>query len=665
MKRIAITFIASVMAAAVLTGCGAASVPTESSDETEVKELPPARAQDDYYRFINQDRFDTAEFEYGDMSVETAFRSKLINDQVKEIIDEVVAGNGYAEGSEEDIIKHAYEYFTAYDFENEPIPEDLMALIEEIDGASTVEELIEVEAKMNRDYGTTGIINIGIDTNYFNPQERITYIYQLDRVLDTTFVDIRDRQYALDDVMDTAKVIMSTRGYDKETSEKIGKNLAYLALDLYGETDLEITEALMGFEYMHEYSAGQVNEMLSNIDLNKYVTILGLDVSKVDSYILNDVDQLKAVNSILVDENLDALKAWELGSLYGNYVRYIAPHYPQLAGMTRKNYDSIHDQALDEILASFVDETDPLYVERYYTPEMDEALRSMCDDIRAGYRKLISGADWLSEPTRKELLQKLENIVYVTGADLKRHDNSKYAGIYGDNYYELCINYNRIKTQKIISSLNEPVSRLDTTMPMQMMNACYQFSLNNITITSAITNAPFFDLNADYYTNLGGLGMVIAHEMGHAFDSNCILFNSKGEYDPSWIPDADMQTLLERNEKAVSYFEDNFTVFGVYHVDGEKTLGENYADLGAVECIVSLTKTKEDRIKLFESYATIWCSMETDELLIDLIAYDEHSPNLIRVNAVLSSIDEFYETYDVREGDGMYIAPEKRISRWY
>ena len=159
--------------------------------------------------------------------------------------------------------------------------------------------------------------------------------------------------------------------------------------------------------------------------------------------------------------------------------------------------------------------------------------------------------------------------------------------------------------------------------------------------------------------------MIIAHEMGHAFDSNCILFNSKGEYDPSWISDTDMQTLLERNEKAVSYFEDNFTVFGVYHVDGEKTLGENYADLGAVECIVSLTKSNDDRIKLFESYATIWCEMCTDDYIIDTIAYDSHSPAYIRVNAVLGTVDAFYETYDVKEGDGMYIAPEDRISRWY
>ena len=291
----------------------------------------------------------------------------------------------------------------------------------------------------------------------------------------------------------------------------------------------------------------------------------------------------------------------------------------------------------------------------------------MCDDIRAGYRKLISSATWLSDGTRAELLQKLENIVYVTGTDLKRHNNAEYANIYGKNYYELTLNYTRLSRKKIIDEFNnqDPISRKDVGMPMQMMNACYDPGYNNITITSAITNEPFFSTKSDYYTNLGGLGAVIAHEMGHAFDSNCIVFNSKGEYEPSWIPEKDMKILEERNEKAIKYFEDNFTVFGIYHVDGDQTLGENYADLGGVECITSLCKTKEDRIKLFESYATIWCGMCTDDVIVSQVANDPHSPSYIRVNAILSTIDSFYETYDVKEGDGMYIAPEKRISRWH
>ena len=172
-------------------------------------------------------------------------------------------------------------------------------------------------------------------------------------------------------------------------------------------------------------------------------------------------------------------------------------------------------------------------------------------------------------------------------------------------------------------------------------------------------------MDADYYTNLGGLGMVIAHEMGHAFDSNCILFDENGKYDPSWIASEDYDKLVERNEAAVRYFEDNFTIFGVYHVDGEQTLGENYADLGAMECITSLTHNNEERELLFTNYATIWSEKRVDSTLIDQIDVDEHSPSIIRVNAILSTLDSFYETYDVTEGDGMYIAPEDRISRWY
>ena len=153
--------------------------------------------------------------------------------------------------------------------------------------------------------------------------------------------------------------------------------------------------------------------------------------------------------------------------------------------------------------------------------------------------------------------------------------------------------------------------------------------------------------------------------MGHAFDSNNIVYDQSGSYNPKWIAEEDMKTLLKRNEKAVSYFEDNFTVFGIHHVDGKLTLGENFADLGGMECVTSLAKNKDDLKKIFESYAITWGRKVVDVMLIDQLAYDEHSPAIIRVNAILSAFDCFYDVYDVKEGDGMYIAPEKRISRWY
>ena len=222
-----------------------------------------------------------------------------------------------------------------------------------------------------------------------------------------------------------------------------------------------------------------------------------------------------------------------------------------------------------------------------------------------------------------------------------------------------------IKSRERLDMVGEVSPRTATTMPMQMFNACYNPSTNSITVTAAMMNAPFYDKDADYYTNLGGIGFTIAHEMGHAFDSNCILFNSEGRYDPSWIDAGDVEALEQRNDTAISYFEDNFTVFGVYHINGTNTLGENYADLGGMECIASLAGTEEQREKMFTNFAVTWREKQLDTAVMDQLQSDEHSPAVIRVNAILSTLDEFYDTYGVTEGDGMYIEPGSRISRWH
>lgn len=655
------------MVLALMTGCTITTDMTEETEtsETEVTDAGPLRPQDDFYGYVNQDFIANAEFEYGDSSVSIGFDQDLIDDEIRTVINDVVAGDGYVPGSEEDIIKHAYEYYMEYDFENTEIPADLMAAIESIDSAGSVEELLQTDAAIVRDFGTNGILQLTPDIDPFDPNSRSIAFKPYSYVMGTSFTQIRDDGYALDTIKDNAELILSTRGNDRDTCNTYGTAVAGFALDLYEETDMEAAENPLDYSYYVVYSADEINEVLSNIDLSSYLITIGLDSPSTYKYTTNDIGQLSKLNDLLVDENLEVLKVIALDDLYNTYMSYIAPHYSELVAYTGRNYDTLEDQAITEISMSFKSETDPLYVERYYSPETDAALRSMCDDIKEGYRALISGAEWLSEGTREGLLIKLDNIVCVTASDLERHDPAPYADICGDNYYELYVNYTRQKSQEIVDSMNEPVSRDEAQMVMQQFNACYQPSFNNITITAAITNAPYFDANADYYTNLGGLGMVIAHEIGHAFDSNGILFDYNGAYDPSWIPDEDMAALLERNEQAVTYFEDNFVVFGVYHVDGEQTLGENYADLGAMECITSLTHNDEERVLLFENFANIWCELNTDEAIIDQIAYDSHSPALIRVNAVLSTTEAFYETYDVQEGDGMYIAPENRISRWY
>ena len=661
MKRLIGVLLVGVMAISCVTGCSPASnQPAETSATTTKAE---SRPQDDFYRYVNLERLKDAKFDSTGVAG-SAFEPKLIDEQVDAVIKSVAEGSGYEAGSEEDVIKKAYDAYLKYDFKNEPIPKDLAAMVDEIQNAKTVNELLMLDGKLYKNFAVGNTLNAAIDYNRSKPDERILSFKSLGEMCGVSFGSVRESNAALNSIVSDVKTIMQTRGYDKEKGAEIGKKLANLTLKVYGSTDMDYYDDHHDLSRVVICSRDEIDKIMTNVSVKEYIKSFGIDEKHCEKFCVYDKPQLAALNSILTDENLETLKAWRITTVYNKYMRLFAPHYKELSSYVTDSYETPEKQAVNEIKEQFSGMTDPIYVERYYDKKTDEALRSMCEEIRGGYRKLISNAKWLSEPTRQSLLKKLENIVIVTATDLKREDRSTFAGLSG-NYYEILIKYQRIIMAEDLSSMEEPVDRHAVAMAMQDLNACYISVFHNIIISAAITNEPFFDAKADHYTNLGGLGSVIAHEMGHAFDSNNIVFDQDGAYNPKWISEEDLKTLKNRNEKAVSYFEDNFTVFGIHHVDGRKTLGENYADLGGMECVTSLAKNKEDFVKIFERYAIVWGSKTADVSLINQLAYDEHSPDMIRVNAILATLSCFYDTYDVKEGDGMYIAPEKRISRWY
>ncbi len=662
MKRIIGIVLIGALTASLISGCS--PVVADPAVTSETASGFSSRPQDDFYYYVNKDRLDNAEFEYGASYAASAFDPAAVKEQIETVIKDVVAGSGYEKGSEEYVIQTAYNAYMDYDFENEPVPEDLKAVINEVMNAESAEELMMLDARICRDYGVTGYLNFMVSDSSFAEGENILFIVPFRGVAGAEFEDVREDNTALNSIVTNIRTYMITLGKDADSASGYGRSLANLVLKIYGSTDLEAMDASYDTEYEKICSLDELKSIFTNVDIMEYFKTIGFDEQYCGKFCIYDKGQLECINSIMTDENLDALKAWEIYDIYNEYILFIAPSYTELRGFVPVSYDSREDQAIALISKVLDSETDPIYVERYYSKETDDALRAMCDDIKEGYRGVISSASWLTEATRQGLLEKLDNIVYVTATDLKRHDNSKYADL-GGNFYELNRDYRKKLVAGVVEQLSQPVDRYGIEMTMQTVNACYIPTRNNITITAAITNKPYFDAKADYYTNLGGLGATIAHEMGHAFDSNCILFDKNGIYDPDWIAAEDLKALEDRNQQAASYFEDNFTVFGIYHVDGERTLGENYADLSGMEVIVSLAKTDDDLKKLFESYAESWCCMRVDVSIMSLLFYDVHCPEVIRVNAILSTLDCFYDVYDVKEGDGMYIAPENRISRWH
>ncbi|NLW89400.1 MAG: M13 family metallopeptidase [Clostridiaceae bacterium] len=654
--------------ALLVTGCSVSAIRPTQTTRVNITPITSIRAEDDFYGFVNLEALQNTTLEYGETQA-GAFTEIDIIGQLSDSVAKVVNGTEeYPEGSCEQIIRDAYlQYleFQADDTAQDQACTEIEAELKKISDVRTMDELISIAEELKMDYGVSTFSNLIVDADIFNPDQYGILWEQVTEVCGIPLQKINDDPYLAKDyekrIIDTLQVMGKSYG----ESKKIAQDLIRLIIDIAWATDYEISNSADPFSYFSLLSEAELDAALPRLGRQNFERMDGMDSNPYGGWLVMDKGQLTAFDALYQEENLEELKAWAAYYLLAQYGGFIASEYPIYEEYFPQSYDTLALQALRYINHSFPLVLSDLYVKDYYTEETDQKFSRMCEDIRESYRDLIRNSEWLSPEARQLLLQKLENIRFVSGGFCleQMKDDPGINDLFGDHLFDTQRNVAKNTVAQSIEKIGQPRNRMQLGMPMHMVNACYDTD-NTVTITVAIMAAPFFDVNADYYTNLGGLGAVVAHEVGHAFDANIIKYNAEGVYDPAWLPATDRTALEERNRVAVEYFENYFTVFDVYRVDGQLTLGENYADLGAMECITNIARTKDDYTKLFENYARIWSTLILNTDVISQLSEDPHSPATIRVNAILATTEDFYDVYGLKEGDGMYIAPENRISRW-
>jgi putative endopeptidase len=196
-----------------------------------------------------------------------------------------------------------------------------------------------------------------------------------------------------------------------------------------------------------------------------------------------------------------------------------------------------------------------------------------------------------------------------------------------------------------------------------MVNACYNPSANDITFPAAILQKPFYSLDQKPEENLGGIGAVIGHEISHAFDNNGANFDEHGNL-KNWWTEEDFAAFKELTKGMIEQFEG--VEFHGGKVSGELTVSENIADNGGMGVTLEIMHGMEnaDYKAYFMNWARVWCQKAKEEYIQLLLANDVHSPAPLRANMMPRNFNEWYEAFGVTENDGMYIAPEKRISIW-
>lgn len=626
-----------------------------------------AAPQEDFYEYVNaktirnhsaypgSDRWTTM----SELAYET---EQLLKNEVETMAENV---NNYSDKSAEGRIANTYLLANDYNKRNKDGVEPLREYLDMVDSAENIDEYIEAVCYIYMNTGSKSILSFGTEIDYFETGKYSLYLYPTDFGMTKEKWGDKEKASTVKAYKNYVKTIFDELGYDNssEVTEEMCKWQQEMA-NHYWDEDVTVNEVY------NQYSISQLQKILSNVDIKSVMTELGLSEAKNVIVICPKV--MSDVNKTLTDDNLLLLKNFTKyclvntfsGCLNEKLINAGEAYYKTLSDL--ESYDK-SDLANALTRSIWANDMGRIYVEKYFDESSVKDVENMTKQIITVFEKRIKDADWMSDTTKKNAIKKLDNMKVNIG-----HED--FGPTYLDEYEVTPASEGGTlaKIEMDILSLyaeldglyiDYSVNKDGWSMYPHEVNAAYSPTDNAITIPAAILQPPYYDKNRDDVENWGGIGTIIAHEITHAFDTDGSYYDSKGEVKDWWtVKDrANFDKLAEDVKKYYSGVEVDKGLF----VDGEATVGENIADLGSVSCVLEIVKEKNYDLKeFFEAYARNWATNMSKATLKYYIEEDVHSPGMVRVNAVLSNFEEFLETYDIKEGDDMYLAPEDRVKVW-
>tara|TARA_R110002051_G_scaffold101002_1_gene171687 strand:+ start:249 stop:2318 length:2070 start_codon:yes stop_codon:yes gene_type:complete len=333
------------------------------------------------------------------------------------------------------------------------------------------------------------------------------------------------------------------------------------------------------------------------------------------------------------------------------------------------------ERALATVNGSVGEALGKLYVDEKFPAEAKAKAEKMIADIIDAYKTRINNLEWMGDSTKLKAIEKLDKFTVKIGYPNKWKDYSSMAVKPGNTYYDNMVAVASWGLKDNLAKIDEPVDRTEWGMSPQTVNAYFNPFNNEIVFPAAILQPPFYDYKADDAVNYGGIGAVIGHEISHAFDDSGSRFDANGNL-VNWWSESDLENFTERGNALAAQY-DSVEVLDSVFINGKFTLGENIGDLGGVlaayDGLMNDFKkngrpenidgfTPEQRF--FMSWATVWRTLQREEALRTQIKTDPHSPARYRATEPLKNVDAFYTAFDIKEGDLMYVAPEKRVRIW-
>ena len=458
-------------------------------------------------------------------------------------------------------------------------------------------------------------------------------------------------------------------GYSEKNSKRIVKEALEFD-EIIAKYSLSNEEMSESKNLVHPKTAEEINAYSGSFKLYDVIKgIMGRDLETIN---VPNTKYFENYSKVVNQDNFSKIKSWILvqeamaasNSLTEDYRLNFQSISMAIMGTQKpvSKEDTVYQMSVN----LFSDVMSVYYGRKYFGEEAKTDVTGMIDKIKNVYRGRLQQNDWLTEGTRNKAIEKLDKMKVFVGYQEDVNPGTKELHLDPNkSFFELSEDIAQFGKRYTIDHFDEPIDKNKWSGSAFDINAYYNPESNSINFPAGILQAPFYDKNQSTEKNYGGIGVVIGHEITHAFDSNGADYDENGDMH-NWWTKADTKAF----DKRIKAFEDQWNGLEIYgtKVNGKLTVTENVADAGGLSSTLQVLKTEMTKPNLkdyFENYADIWKQKASLQYNKYTMVQDVHAPNELRVNQQLKNLPEFYEAYpQIKEGDAMYLAPSKRISLW-
>lgn len=624
--------------------------------------------KDDLYQAVNGDWLEKAEIP--DDKVSTGgFIS--VRDQIEELMMEEVEkmADGEICLDQPEMQEFIKFYKKASDFSsrNEAGAQPVQKLIQKLDQLESYEGLQREAA----DLTLSGIylpFEFGISPDMKDTEHYALYLETPDTILpDKTYYGTEQGDQLLIVFQDMMNQVLALMGLDEEQINRLLEGA--LAFDRLLSERVKTREEEA--DYTKKYNPRSVEEVKEYSQLLDLPAVIEeLIGQEPDQVIVAHPEFYESYDEIVTRDNFEDVKSWMIvhtlnsrTDLLSEEIRQAGSLY-ELTLSGRPETQSPQKHAYYCSIGVFDQPFGIYYGKKYFGLEARDDVEDMVHEMIDVYKRRLRQNKWLSPDTIDQAVVKLDALVPLIGYP------DTYIDLYKDyqvdeelSFYDNQEHFTRISREFKFSRWGEEVDRTEWGMSAATVNAYFNPMSNVICFPAAILQSPFYDFKQSRSENYGGIGAVIAHEISHAFDNNGAKFDEKGNLN-NWWQEEDFERFNQKSEAMVGLFDGMETEAG--QVNGRLTVSENIADQGGLRAAYEAMLEEEDAdpAAFFINWARIWCQKARPEYQKLLLTIDVHSPAAVRANVPAQLIDGFYETFDIREGDGMYTPPEERLEIW-